>query len=483
MTLSWTVNIDWTTAGTYDSRNDAIYMTDCHVTRGRNQYLSNSGDGFEQMRPGYCTITLDNSNGDYDPYNTSSALYPHVEPGKYIRILVDKGAGNVPMFAGRIESIEPVGGNSNPAVIITAYDGLKQLQDTEITTSLHTAIRTGEAIDEILTTAAQWPSIWGKSIESGADVIQYWWENGVSAYDAIDKLVQSEFGGYAVLADGTFRFKARGLSAASVVTLDQSVMLKDIQVPMPYNVVRNVVKILVHPKILQSTAALWTLQDTPFIEGGGSLEVWGDYTYDGRVVGAVNTIQPVATTDYTMNSADDGTGTSLTANFTVTATYFAETVKNVIANTGTAGGYVTMAKNRGWAVDAPDTSYVLVDTSGSNLKRTFIIDTPWMQSVTKAKQAGDYLTSLLLSPNKYPRFQMESQPDYQFVPDLLDRVAVTIGKYTINTSYLVGGIEEEWLSDNGQAVRTTIYTEPFVTQSAEDGYWFFTATFPMKFAY
>lgn len=483
MTLSWTVNLDWTTAGTYDPRNDAIYMTDLHVMRGRTQYLSSDGDGFEPMTPGYCTLTLDNSTGDYDPYNTAGALYPHVEPGKYIKILVNNGSGDMPFFAGRVESIEPTGGNTNPEVIITAYDGLKQLRDTEVVTSMHTSIRTGAAIDEILDTAAQWPAIWGKSVESGSDIIPYWWVNGISAYDAIDELVQSEFGGYAVLADGTFHFKARGLSSASVVTLDQNIMLKDIQVPMPYNIVRNAVKIMVHPKISQASGTLWTLQDTPFVAGGGSLEVWGNYFYSGRPVGAINTIQPVATTDYTANTAQNGSGTNLTSAFTVTATYYAETVKNLIENAGTTGGYVTLLKNRGQAVDAPDSTYVLVDTSGTNLKRMFVVDTPWMQSTTKAKQFADYLVSVLSTPNKFPVFQLESQEDYQFIPDLLDRVSITIGKYTINTSFRVGGIEHEWLKDNGQVVRTTIYTEPFITQSPEDGFWYFTATFPMQFPY
>lgn len=484
MTLTWKIHLDWTTAGTYDARNDANYAVGLNVTRGRTQYISNNGDGFESMTPGYCNITLDNSSGDYDPYNTSGALYPNVAPGKYVKVLVNKGSGpDIPVFAGRVESIEPVGGNSNPQVIITAYDGLKQLRDTQITTSLHTSIRTGEAIDEILSTAAQWPAIWGLSLESGADIIPYWWENDVSALDAIDRIVQSEFGGYAVLADGSFRFNARGLASDSVETFDQSVMLKDIQVPMPYNVVRNVIKIMVHPKIAQTTSALWTLQDMPYIAGSGSLEVWGNYSYSGRAVAAINTIQPVANTDYTMNTAADGTGTNLTGAFTVTATYFAETVKNVIENTGTAGGYVTLLKNRGQAIDTPDTSYVLVDTSGTNLKRTFIIDTPWMQSTTKAKQFADYLTSVLSSVNKFPIFQMESQEDYQFTADLLDRVTVTIGKYSINTSFRIGGIEHEWLTENGQAVRTTVYTEPFVTQSAEDGYWYFPMTFTTKFPY
>ncbi len=483
MTLSWIVNVDWTTAGTYDSRNDASYLVDYHVFRGRTQWIASDGRGFEKIRPGVCTITLDNADGTYDPYNTSSALYPNVEPGKYIRIQVSDGVTTWDRFAGRIETIEPTGGVSNPQVVITAYDGLKQLQETDITTSLHTNIRTGDAIDEILSTAAQWPTIWGSSLNSGADIIPYWWENNISAYDAIDRLVQAEFGGYAVMADGEFKFNARGLAPASVATLDQADMLKDVQIPQPYNIVRNCVKIMLYPKVAQATSALWTLQDKPAIVGSGSLEIWGNFTYENRRVGGVNTIQPVATTDYTLNTAQDGTGTNITATATVTATYFAESVKNVIENGTSASGYVTLIKNRGQAVDSPDASYVLVDTSGTALKRIFVIDTPWMQSATKAKLFADYLIDILANVNKFPRFQMENQPDYQFTPDLLDRVTVTVGKYSINTSFRIGGIEEQWLTNNGQSVLTTFYTEPFVSQAAKDGYWFFTMTFPTLFPY
>ena len=479
MPNTWIVNIDWTTAGTYDSRNDAERMVDYRVLRGRTQYISSDGNGFEKMTPGVMNIVLDNYDSVYDPYNTSSVLYPHVEPGKYIRVTCN----GEPRFAGRIENIEPTGGVSNPQVVITAFDGLKQLQDTEITTDLHISKRTGAAIEHILSTAAQWPAIWSTSIDSGADIIPYWWEDSISAYNAIDRIVQAEFGGYAVLADGTFRFMARGLAPDSVCTLDQAYMLKDIQVPMPYNVVRNCVKIKIHPRILQDTAALWTLQDAPYIAGTGSLEIWGNYTYNNRRVAGTGMVNPVATTDYTANTAEDGSGTNITANITVTGTPFAETVKNFIENGTSAGGYITLLKNRGQAVDSPDASFVLVDTSGTNLKRIFVIDTPWMQSATKAQQYADYLIGILSQANKFPRFQMENQPDYQFIPDLLDRVAITIGKYSIDTTFRIGGIEEQWLTPNGQSVLTTFYTEPFISQSAIEGYWFFPATFPMTFPY
>lgn len=185
-----------------------------------------------------------------------------------------------------------------------------------------------------------------------------------------------------------------------------------------------------------------------------------------------------------MNTAADGTGTNKTADFTVAATYFGETVKNVITNNGTAAGaYVTFLQNRGQAVDTPYTSYAMADTSGTDVKRMFIIDTPWMQDTNKAQQYADYLLDILGEPQKYPVFQLENQFDKQFSFDLLDRITVTMAKFGISQDFRVGGIEEEWLSDNGQAVRTTVYTEPFVSATPEEGYWFFPMTFPTVFPY
>lgn len=480
--LLWVVDIDWDGDGVFDGRNDATNMVDFESYRGRQRFIKADGSGFEPMQPGYAVLTLDNDSGDYDPYNTLSPLYPNVEPGAYAKVRVQNGEAGTPcsIIAGKIESIVPL--DRGTKVQITLYDGKKQLDETQITTDLNQNIGTGAAIEDVLDRAS-YPAIWGTNIDAGMDTIPYWWEKSIAASTAIDRLWQSESGKAAVLANGSFRFYGRGASQASVLTIDQGKMLKDIQIPMPFDVIRNIVQVQVYPRIERSVGDLWTLRDKPLVKAGESIEMWGSYTYSNRSVAAVDIVAPVKTTDYTMNTQVDGLGVDKSDNFTVTATSFAESTKFVVLNGGADDAYITLLKIRGDAIDAPDSTYVQDDNSGTAVKRVFKLDVPWMQTIQKATDYATYLSSILGTNQKYPRFQMESQPDYQFGFDLLDKLTLTIGKYSISSGFGVGGIDHKWLSDTGQAVLTTVYTEPFVTQSREDGYWIFTATFPMKFPY
>lgn len=479
--LEWHVDIYWNGwTGISTPTDEASRLRAYSITRGRTTFVAKDGNGFEPIPPGALTITLDNFDGRYDPYNSGGALYPNVAAGKKIRVSADYDGDEYYRFTGFIESIEPTGGSTNPQVVITAYDLLKVLQEQDVSSAVYQAQSTGYCIRRILPAVSSW------SIEDGADDILYFHINGIKIFDAVWKICNYESGSFWVDADysGVYRFVGRNNAPPSVVTIDQSEMLKDVQIPMPYNVIRNCVKVYSYPKTLQTTAALWKLGDKPYVGPSSSIEVWGDFKYDGRSVAAINTAQPVATTDYLMNTAADGTGTNKTADFTVAATYFGETVKNVITNNGTAAGaYVTFLQNRGQAVDTPYTSYAMADTSGTDIKRMFIIDTPWMQDTNKAQQYADYLLDILSEPRKYPVFQLENQFDKQFSFDLLDRITVTMAKFGISQDFRVGGIEEEWLSENGQAVRTTVYTEPFVSATPEEGYWFFPMTFPTVFPY
>ena len=56
MAISWKVNIDWTTAGTFDSRNDATRMVDYRLYRGRKQFIKSDGNGLQSVEPGMLQI-------------------------------------------------------------------------------------------------------------------------------------------------------------------------------------------------------------------------------------------------------------------------------------------------------------------------------------------------------------------------------------------------------------------------------------------
>lgn len=481
MALSWTVNFDWTTSGTFDARNDANRMIDYKLVRGRQQFIRTDGNGLQSVSPGVLAITLDNHDGTYDPYNTSSPLYPNVRPGKYVRVKVSDGVNTYNRFCGQVDSIDMIGDVNNQRVIITAYDGLKHLQNTKISTAviyiftdfLGTVVYRKEAVDEILT-EAKWPSIYGTSslgdgyvppTDSGLGYVCFW-ANEESAYDTMRNLVDAEAGLFCARADGSFMFRSRSTTATPGFGIDQTVMRKGISMTWPYKLERNYCKVYVYDKKQPETSAvkLWKLNDVPRIEPTGSLTIWGRYTYNGKSALGYNMVPPADTTDFKMNSKADGSGGDRTSRWDVTTTYFGEASKNVITadpvNPPAAANYCILLRNRGQPIVSDESSYQIYDYSGTAARRVLTIDNPYIQRTADASVFDTFMSQLTSSTLRFPIFQMESQPDYQFGFDLFDKLHLDIPKLGVDGDFLVGGIEEDWITDNGQAVLTTVYTEP-----------------------
>lgn len=70
----------------------------------------------------------------------------------------------------------------------------------------------------------------------------------------------------------------------------------------------------------------------------------------GTQINGQSMLAPVATTDYQMFQNSNGTGTDLTANLSVTATYGVDGVSYTITNNGATDGYVTKLQSRGYPV-------------------------------------------------------------------------------------------------------------------------------------
>ncbi len=76
------LNIDWDGDGSYDQFNEASRVLAWSVDRGRDSIINPSGNGFTPYNIGRLIITLDNHDGRYDSWNTSSELYGNLMPGK-----------------------------------------------------------------------------------------------------------------------------------------------------------------------------------------------------------------------------------------------------------------------------------------------------------------------------------------------------------------------------------------------------------------
>lgn len=479
--ISWGIDIDWNGDGAYNGANDGIYAVDFRTNRGRTNYLNIDSDGnatgFEPVRVGTATLTLDNTTRRYDPYNTTSPLYPYVLPGRYVRVRALYNGTIYPIFHGKIRNITSIDSESEQKVVLELEDGMRLLQATDASVAIQQNIDIDDAIQQVLTDA-DWPTLFGTNLDDASDILDYWWAEDRAATE-IRRLAEAELGQFFIAADGNATFKSRHNSAAAALTLTSADFLKEIDLPQPMEVVRNVIKLYAHPRVLQAVSDLWTLADLPLISAaGGTLTVWATYTYNNNSVPAINLVSPVITTDYTMNTAEDGSGTNLSSSFTVTFTNFGKTGKLVITNNhATLAGYVTLLKVRGDAIDAPDQSLLIEeDTTSQGIygKALLAVDNDWFQDTALTSDFANWLISYMPNPQKFLTVRLEGRPDIQFTPDLFDVVTVTIAKYGITAlNYVVAGIEHQWTESNGQASRTTWILEPKPDLST---YWQFTAT-------
>lgn len=468
--LAWGLDIDWDNDGKFSGDNDARKLSALTITRGRNFYIRADGKGFETQQAGRLDGIWENNDGRYDPYNISSPLYPNILPGRFFRLRVLTPTGNVyPVMSGILSDIRPDSAGAK-RVRVQGEDGIRFLRQS-VSTAVKENYRTDEAITDMLA-AIGWPAMWGNDLDIGIDVRPYWWVDKRSAYDEIYDLVNSELGQFFIAADGKATFRNRNASESSAAALNGTNFREGIEVAMPWEMVRDTVRVWVRPRVLVSGIEIWRYQEILSIAAGATIEIWADFTYNNNSVPAKTVTTPVATTDYTANSQSDGLGTDLTSNITIAMTTFSKSAKLKITNNGAGIAYLTLMRLRGDVIDSPNATYQEV-RSGSGVNQTFELDLPWIQSTTVAAGFAEYL-ALYLSGRAFIRVKLINQPETQFGVDLNDLVDVDIPDLGIYGTYRVAWLKHRWLNRTGYHVETEWLLEPYISLSGV--YWTFPAT-------
>jgi hypothetical protein len=470
--LTWDVSIDWDEDSIFEA-NEAERLIGYNLNRGRTRLLKSAGEGFEPISTGTAVITLRNNDGRFDAWNTASPLYPNVNYGKDIRIRVrDLATGTIhPRFYGTITNIVPMGYGDDAKVQITASDGLDYLRNYPGRVAMQQNILPDAAIGLILD-AVLWPGRWGRDLDVSSDTIRYWWSSGNrQAISDLEDLAFSFLGYFFITAEGAARFVKRSNVSSSVASYEQGSLLKDIGNPQPYELLRNITRIKVHPRTAAATGVIWQLLgNTPSVVTGAAnaLTMFANYTYSNSEVPAVNVINPVATTDFLVNSQSDGLGTNLTGSCTVVMTDFGDTAKLVITNNSGSTGYITFLRIRGDAIYEPNVSDVTYPSDLGTVRnpRELVFDLLWQQDINVAVDIANVLGAFYAGQHPMPNIKIDDRPSLQYAPDLFDIVDVSLEYIGLSgESYRVGGIEEQTdpQFENCQKVSTRLYLEPYVS--------------------
>lgn len=179
--VDWDKNSNYTTVG--DDVTDRVRGT-VQVQFGRDQDTS-----LTPMTTGRGSLNLDNSSRAYSPRNTSSPLFGKVKPARPVKITRTVGATTYTIFSGHTDD-SPINPDvDSKQVSLSLVDTLADFKGQTISTQLYQGLRTGAAIDAILT-AAGWTG--GRDLDTGATVIPWWWAEGADVFDALTQIVASE---------------------------------------------------------------------------------------------------------------------------------------------------------------------------------------------------------------------------------------------------------------------------------------------------
>lgn len=506
--LLWSLLVDWDNDGFFDGTNEAELMVDFSLSRGRDHFIAPNGQGFEKYQAGKCSVTLDNTDGRYNPFNTSSPLYPYVAPGKSVRIAVKNGSAGTDysLMRGKIADIQPYNNRGRRLVKIDIIDGQQFLADRTVKIGLRQGNYPFGISDSINTTGywvdlilerANWPENewpvdyydylidYNGQLEEGSTEnfftqLAYAWFWNKNAMEAVRELEDTELGTFLHDRNGNARFLSQHFTYDDVTAIDESQILKDISIPQPWESLRNRIEINVNQIKLHEidgilggglgSELLWSIGDVNenaiFIRSDSSFTVDAQFRWQN-----FNNIVPDNIfIDFEVRTVSNGTGTDLSSQCILTISEIGNGATITLQNTSAFTGYIVDLSIYGDAIYADYESLAIaededsINTYGS---RVFRLKSPWMQAPDHAESAADFLLENLKDPAPFPEIKIENRPTVQFPLDLyVNAIWLTSDELGINKIYRIGKIQHDWLGENGQATLTTLKLEPYFAVDA-----------------
>lgn len=355
------------------------------------QYTYGLTQPFEEVAPpSQMVVTLNNGDGKYFVEDAGSPLYNVFRKGVLVRLQRLVSGNWRTVYVGTLEVLQ-VTPTVNPPKIaqITVGDPMRALEDAEYLPPLQIGVSTGEALTTLFESGVvvhPYPHLYwmvgipGSSevgtttrvfeveildADNGHTLLAQVGDNadegfGVSAAGFLRDVVASELGGRFFFnpkahanAFGTFEFWDRYHLSGLATAIDISAIAQE-EAPPVYRVgddIINHVEINYEPRVIGGAGSVLYTQTSAasLAPGQGRTFVahYRDLDVQSARVGGMDMIDPIPTIDYTANSAQDGSGTDLTASLGVAIRFDGGSAEVTLFNNATIPLYVTHFQLRG----------------------------------------------------------------------------------------------------------------------------------------
>jgi len=226
--------------------------------------------------------------------------------------------------------------------------------------------------------------------------------------------------------------------------------MQDINVDYGNNLINRVSNIAYPRKVDTTVKVLFSLGYPQQIGAGETIELRGNY-FDptgGATVNAESStmITPAATTDYLMNTLQDGTGTNRTSSLSVTAVYGTEGVTYTLVSSAADTCFITLLQARGYGIYTYATTETTAENTPSINEFGYSSET-LHQQYQQNTNLGKRETAKILDAERLPRtvlnkLTMQANKDVDYLwgylmHDIGDLVHVQEDETGVNSRYYI----------------------------------------------
>lgn len=414
--FTYTLEMQFTSGTWTDVSGDVLGSV--RVERG----IFSRGAAARVAEPGSCTFRLNNDTGNsaglagyYSLFHTNRRSgFGYSIPVRFT--LTDEGGSTV-QFVGRLTDIEvEPGAYGTCGTRCVAHDAFYAFEHMPIVGGL--AVQTNKRADELVTTLLStvdpgYGVLYTLNADTGDSTFAYAFDSirdeKMTVRQELHRILMSEQG-YCFTEPATASVRvqsrtSRSLSPATPVQLDDDMV--GLVMPSVIDDLPTRVSVTAYPVSplgsSGSPVVLYSLGTMErLIASGETFTLFGPYTDENNHlerVGGTSFSTVTATTDYTANTALDGSGTDLTGHFTVTADAKGNGVYWTITNGGTAAGYLTKLQLRGVGLGRRASVVTATNAYDTTAIRSLEFEMPYESNTAFAQLRADYYAQEYANPN------------------------------------------------------------------------------------
>lgn len=379
-------------------------------------------------------VTLENTDGRFTPskgLTCGTALFPNRPVSLFIGFEVLGQHKTVTVFKGL--SDQPKDDRMSRIATIHSYDYLKFLNQYPLETTVYTNKRSDEIIKDILDTIGFSSDQY--DLDVGLNTIAFaWFTKGTKAGDAIREICEAEEAMFSQDEEGIMHFENRRKYNYAPYTESQITITDDDIITWKEENSSNIInKVIVRakPRAVVDQTEVWIDGVTEEILQGETKEIWA------RLENPCSSIvTPIMTTDYLANTAQDGSGSNVSANITVSIDKFTDTAKLTIQNNYAGTVYITKLRLRGTpALITSEIEESYEDTVSVLKYSTQIleIENNFIDSSTFAKYLAEAIVTKYKDPRRVISIEIRGIPHLQ----LRDRITVYDRELLANKDYRI----------------------------------------------